>query len=452
MTTTTTSAADRLRTVLRGRVLTAADEDYHRARRVWNGAIDRHPALIAVCAGDDDVVAAVRTARDHGLPISVRAGGHDWAGRAVRDGGLLVDLSGMRAVSVDPPTETAQAQGGVRAGDLAAAAQRHGLAGVTGTVRPVGVAGLTLAGGYGPFIGRHGLALDNLLAATVVLADGRTVTASATEHPDLFWALRGGGGNFGVVTRLRYQLHRHPTVLSGVLAFPLTEAAKVLRGWRDLAAECPDELSVVGGFFAGEDGVQLAMLLPTWSGEPAGGEELMAGLRRLGNPVFDTVGPTTMPDVLSAMDPFVVDGRHNETRSRWLPEFSDPAIALLVEAAATATSPMSGLTIHHFHGAATRVPVPATAFGLRREHLLVEIISTWPAADADPAPHRRWARALSTALAPGALDGGYPNLLGADEPERVRPAFGPNAGRLAEIKRRYDPDGVFRAIGALPES
>ncbi|MDG4864664.1 FAD-binding oxidoreductase [Streptomyces sp. T-3] len=440
-----------LRTAVRGTVLVATDPSFDGARQIWNGAVDRRPAVLVRCADGRDAAAALRIAHEHGLPVSVRGGGHDWSGRALREGGLVLDMSALRGVTVDPVAGTAQVQGGVRAGDLVACAHAHGFKPAVGTVKAVGVGGLTLGGGYGMLIGRHGLASDNLLGARVVLADGREVDADAEENPDLYWALRGGGGNFGVVTSLRYRVHEGTTVLSGLLLFPLAGAAAVLRGYRELIAEAPDELTVMAGFFTGPDGSPVLFLLPLWSGDPTRGEAVVGRLAKLGAPVFGQVGPMAYQDVLGMFDASIVNGRHNEMRTHWVPELTDDGVELLISAASRMTSPHSGLYLHHFHGAAARVPTADTAFALRRDHLLVEIAASWapagnPAADR---AHGQWAQEVSAELAAFALPGGYPNLLGSDERDRALLGFGPNLARLLDIKRRFDPDNVFSAVPAL---
>jgi FAD/FMN-containing dehydrogenase len=422
--------------------------EYESARRVWNRAVDRRPAVIVRCANEQDVVAAVLSARERGLPLSVRAGGHDWAGRAVRDGGVVVDLSPMTRITVAcGPGDEPQAVvgGGVRAGDLAAAAQEYEMVAVVGTVSEVGVAGLTLGGGYGALIGRYGLALDNLTGARVVLADGRCADANADENPDLFWALRGGGGNFGVVTEMRLLLRPVRTVRAGMVAYPIEEAAGVLRGLNALPRH--DELSVIAGLFTGQDGPMLA-LLPAWCGAPGTGEPALTELTRLGRPLAVQLDDLTPTGVLRLMDTNVGTGRAARADSRWLPDLTDDAIETIVAAARTVTSPYSVIALHHFHGAACRVPAGVTAWALRTEHRQVEIIASWPAEEREDR-HRDWVARLSTALAPSALPGGYPNLLGPGELARVRLAHGANLGRLVEVKRKFDPDGVFTAVAAV---
>jgi FAD/FMN-containing dehydrogenase len=445
----TAAALSELRAALIGDVLVASDPNFDAVRRVWNGAADFTPAMIARCATEQDVALAVRIAREHGLPISVRGGGHDWAGRAVRDGGVVVDLRFLRAVTVDPYALSIDAQGGTTAGIVGAAADRYGLAAVTGTVKAVGITGLTMGGGYGLLLGKHGMAADNLLSARVVLADGSQVTASATENPELFWALRGGGGNFGVVTRATYRLHPLRSVLSGMVLFGLDQGMQVLKGYRELIAAAPDELSVMTGFFAGPDGKALLYLLPMWSGGSGRAQAHAERIAALGKPISAQLGTMSPFEALGLLDAVVVDGRHTLAANRQVAQLTDDVAEALVTAAARITSPYSGVFVHHFHGAAARVPATATAFGLRQDHNLIEVVGTWDA-DADGAPHRAWTWELDRALAPLSLPGGYPNLLGPQETDRVREALGPNASRLLAVKRQYDPENVFSAVPTLP--
>jgi FAD/FMN-containing dehydrogenase len=432
-------------------VLVTTDLGYEAARRLWNGAVDTRPAVIVRCADDHDVSAAVQIARDHGLPLAVRGGGHDWTGRALVEDGIVLDLSAMREVTVHPGNGYAIAQGGATAGDIVAAAARYGLAPVTGTVGAIGMAGLTLSGGYGPLNGKYGLALDNLRSADVVLADGTRVTASTTDERDLYWAVRGGGGNFGVVTRASYRLHPLPFVLAGLVLFPLTQAATVLHSYRDLIAEASDELTVMTGFAAGPDGQPQLFLFPTWSGNPAQGEQAICRVHRLGTPITTHVRAMSYQAALNAFDAQIVNGRHYAIRTRSLPTLTDDTASLLVEAAQRATSSLSALTVHHFHGAAARIPVAHTAFATRRDHLLIEIRAAWePNQAANPATHQQWVETLSEQLAPHALPGGHTNLLGPDEHDRAIFGYGLNAQRLRRLKARYDPHRMFTsAAGAL---
>jgi FAD/FMN-containing dehydrogenase len=445
------AAARDLRALMRGEIVLPGDDTYTRARQVWNGAVVHRPALFAQCETADDVRAAVRVARAHRLPLSVRGGGHDWAGRALRHDGLVVDLSAMRQVEVDARAQIATVEGGATAGDLIAAVSPHGLVAVTGSVGAVGMAGLTLGGGYGALIGRYGLALDNLLGADLVLANGRLVTADATENPELFWALRGGGGNFGVVTSMRIRLHPHRVLLSGLILFSWPEAKSVLHGYAKAVAAASDELTVTVGVLPGPDGSPVLFVAPTWSGEPDRGEEVMAGLQRLGTPVLTRISPMTCTDMLAMFDAHVVNGRHYALQTRWVPELTPNVISALIAGGGNRSSPFSAIVLHHFHGAATRVPLDATAFGVRREHLLVEFIAAWePDASDNGAVHRRWAETLSQTLAPAALPGGYANLLGPDRHDQIALAYGRNITRLQELKRRFDPAGIFTSAIALP--
>jgi FAD/FMN-containing dehydrogenase len=444
------AAVSDLRAAVRGEVLAVSDPAYDGARRIWNGAADRRPAAIVRCADADDVAALVRVARGHDLPLSVLGGGHDWGGRSLCDAGLVADLSAMRRVSVDAGSGTANVEGGARATDVVAAAHPYGLAPVTGVAQDAGMAGLTLTGGYGPLIGGHGLALDNLLGAEVILADGSRITADRQVNPDLFWALRGGGGNFGVVTALRCRMHPIASLLSGLVLFPPSQARTVLHGYRELIAEAPDELTVMTGFSGGPDGRPLLFLLPVWMGDRARGETVVDRVRRLGTPVTGQLGAVAYQEMCRQFDPSRVNARHHEIRTRWLTDLTDDVVDVLVDSMNRVTSSFSALYIQHFHGAATRVPSATTAFALRLDHLLVDVVGSWNSSTGAGTAHGRWARALSDTLADHALPGGYPSLLGPDEPERVLPSYGPNASRLLEIKRRFDPDGVFTAVPALP--
>ncbi|MBQ0903345.1 FAD-binding oxidoreductase [Micromonospora sp. U21] len=446
------SATARLRALLGDRLHEPGDPAFVAATRLWNAAVDRAPALVARCLDADEVAGAVRIAARCHLPLSVRSGGHDWAGRALRDGGLVLDLTGLREVHVDPDTATVTVAGGATAADVLTAARPYDLVVPTGVVRDVGMAGLTLAGGYGPLCGRFGLALDNLLGAEVVLADGRRVTADPRHDAELYWALRGGGGNFGVVTELRYRAHRLPAVLAGMIMFALAEAPAVLRGYSALIAQAPDELTVMAGFLPGPAGEPVIFVCPFYSGPDLdAGRPWVDRLRALGVPLVDQVGPLAYADALRMFDGGMVDGNHYLLRTRWLPALTGDAVDALVDAARQVNSPFSALALHHFHGAASQVRLADTAFGLRTDHLLTEVIAVW-APGGVAGPHRDWAERTSAALAPHALPGGYPNLLAPQETDRVRLAYGANWARLRRAKRRYDPRDLLTAVPTLPPS
>jgi FAD/FMN-containing dehydrogenase len=376
------------------------------------------------------------------LPLSVRSGGNDWAGRALSDGGLVVDLTRMRGVRVDAAGRTATVQGGAITADLLAAATPYGLATATGVVRAVGLVGLAAAGGYGPLIGRFGLALDNLLGAEVVLADGTAVTAGPEDDAELWWALRGGGGNFGVVTSLHFRLHDLPAVLAGMVIFPFAEAGAVLAGYAEIVADAADELTVMTGFLPGPDG-PMAFLCPFWSGpDLAAGERAVNRLRSLGHPIVDQVAVMPYPAALAMFDASMVDGNQYLLRTRWLSDVSPTAVDALVASAAEMSSPSSALIVNRFHGAATRVDPGATAFAQRSPHQVVEVIASFP--PGGPADrHRAWADSVVRALDPVALPGGYVSLLGPGDEDRARASYGGNLDRLLAAKHRYDPDNVF---------
>ncbi|MFE5111351.1 FAD-binding oxidoreductase [Streptomyces sp. NPDC056663] len=434
------------RTVHAGRVVTAGP-DYDAGRAIWNGAVSTRPGVIVRCVDSTEARAAVLAAQEYGVPLSVRGGGHDWAGRSLSDGGLTIDLAGLRRVTVDPVAKVAEVSGGATAADLVAATQPFGLTAATGSAGSVGMAGLTLGGGYGPLSGRFGLALDNLLSADVVLADGSVVTADAEREPDLFWALRGGGGNFGLVTSMRVRLHSVPTLLSGMVLYPWDQAETVLAGLSDILLESPDELTVQSGVLPGPDGKPMVFLSPTWSGDDtAAGERALARLDTLGTPVISQTAPTTMPKMLAAIDAQFPFGRHVEIRPRSVPSLTSGVRDVLSLAGSTLTSPHSAVSVHSLHGAGARVPVADTAFGNRDPHLMIEIIALWEPDDTRAAKHRAWASNLTSALELEALPGGYPNLLGTDEVAQIAHAYGPNTERVLALKRRFDPDNVFRAI------
>jgi FAD/FMN-containing dehydrogenase len=444
-------AARELRTVMHGRVVLRGDDDYAQTRQIWNGAVEHQPALIAVCETHADVQAAVRTARQHDLPLSVRGGGHDWAGRALRDNGLVIDMSHMRRVEVDPVASVATIEGGATGIDVTSVTVPYGLVAATGNCGAVGMVGLTTGGGYGPLTSRYGLASDNLLAAEVVLADGGLAHCDEHENPDLFWAIRGGGGNFGVITSILVRLHPMRQALAGMMLFPWPQAESVLQGYAELIAGAPDELELVTGVLPGADGSALVFLGPMWTGDNEQGEELIAKLRRVGTPVVDKIGAITYLDWLNMFAAGAPVGRHYAAQTRSLTGLTPEAITTIVASGQRRSSPFSGIIVHDFRGAATRIPLAATAFGLRKEHYLVEIVAAWePTPEDGGENHREWARALSENLAPHSLPGGYPNMLGPNDHEQTALAYGANAARLQQLKRRFDPDGVFSSAISLP--
>ncbi|MBW4632018.1 MAG: FAD-binding protein [Iphinoe sp. HA4291-MV1] len=357
----------------------------------------------------------------------------------------------MRSVTIDPVARTAQIQAGATMGNLIEAAEKYGLATATGTISGVGMTGLTLGGGYGPLIGAYGLVADNLLSAQVVTADGRLVTANAEEHPDLFWGLRGGGGNFGIVVSLEYRLHPLTTVLSGLLLYPVDQARTVLHRFNEFIATAPDELTITSGFLQTPDGATVLFLSPTYCGAPEAGEQVIAPLRTFGTLLVDQVQPVTYNDLIHGLDAFTPAGRHYYLQTQSLDGFQTETINALIEHGLPLPSPFSMINVHNFHGAASRVGASETAFALRQDHLMVELIAAWePQSPDDEQRHIQWAQHISQALAPYAFKGGYINLLDEKEQERVPLAFGSNYERLLDLKRKYDPDDVFHStIGHL---
>ena len=448
------SCADDLRSAMSGRVALPGDERYDEGCRVWNAAVRGRPAIVAFCQQPEDVQAAVRAARRHGLPLSVRGGGHDWAGRALRDGGLVIDLTGLRDVAVDPRVRVATIAGGALSKDVAAAAGAHNLVAALGNCGTVGMAGLTLGGGYGPLSGTCGLAADNMLGAEIVLADGRRVTTGPDVEPDLFWGLRGGGGNFGVVTSLRVRLHPARHMLAGTIIYNWSEASSVLRRYTAFATTAPDELGMSVGVMTGPHGDPVVMVVPLWNGDQRRGERVMEAIQAFGTPLSAQVGPATYAGMLAQWDAWVeaVDGSHWDVRTRSLPALAADAADAIIAAKARAASPLCSIFWHHFHGAATRMGPNDTAFGVRSEHIMVEIVAGWKPDGDGGAAHRRWAQDLWQSLAPLALPGGYANLLVPDNREQARAAYGGNAARLRALKCGFDPDGVFTSAIPLPEA
>ena len=446
--TTEVHWTDSLRAQMAGPVLAPSDPAYEDARHVHNGLIDRRPALVARCHGTADVQAAVRFARERGLEIAVRGGGHNVAGNAVCDGGLMIDLSAMRGVHVDPRARRARAQGGATWGNYNRETQLYGLASTGGVVSTTGVGGLTLGGGLGWLMGKHGMAVDCLRAVELVIASGEVVRASADEHSDLFWAVRGGGGNFGVATWLEYELYPvGPMVLGGLVAHPFTAARDVLRFYRDFTQSLPDDLTAFAGLLHAPDGsgAQIAAIMVCHAGSLEAGAAAVAPVKRFGSPVMDVIGPMPYSAVNTLFDAGFPRGALNYWKSSFLATLADGAIDTMIERFAAAPSPMSGLLLEHFHGAATRVGPTDTAFPHRTVAHNFLAVAEWLEASATQA-NVAWARDTYAALAPHFASGRYANYLNAEEVTQsgaVSDAFGPNWKRLREVKERIDPDNVF---------
>jgi FAD/FMN-containing dehydrogenase len=447
--------AEPLRARFGGSVILPADPGYDAARTIWNGAIDRRPACIARCTGAADVVAAVGFARERDLLVAVRAGGHGVGGHALCDGGLVIDLSLMKGIRVDPVAQTARAEAGVLWGELDRETQLHGLATVGGIVTHTGVAGLTLGGGIGWLMRKHGATVDNLVSVDLVTADGEVLTASEDENPDLFWGVRGGGGNFGIVTSFEFRLHPvGPIILAGLLFHPLEEAPEVLRFYRELAAAAPDELTTIVELelapplpLLPEDvhGKPVVMVGACYAGRPEDGAEVVRPLKQFGNPIVDLLEPKPYLALQSMFDPLVPHGWHRYWKSVELPPLTDEAIDRLIEHTSRITSPRSYTIMLQLGGALGRVPEDATAFGQRDAAHNVVINAVWTEDDQEGDRHTAWAGAFFDALQPHTRDRVYVNFLGDEGPDRVRQAYGDaRYDRLVELKRAYDPTNFFR--------
>jgi FAD/FMN-containing dehydrogenase len=430
----------------RGPLLSPGDGAYDETRKVWNGMIDRRPALIARCAGVADVVAAVSFARAHGLLVSVRGGGHNTPGVAVCEGGLMIDLAGMKSVRVDPARQTARAEGGTTWSDFDRESQLFGLATTGGAISHTGIGGLTLGGGLGWLAGKHGLACDNLLSVDLITAEGRIIEASADENAELFWGLRGGGGNFGIVTSFEYRLHAVGPLLAGPVFYPFAKAKEALALYRDFATSIPDELNTVAALMNSPDRDPLAAVVVCYNGSVEAGERVLRPLRTFGPPLADEVAPMPYCRVQTLFDEAFIRGRRYYFKSNFTRSISDAAIATLVERFETAPSPLSMLYFQQLGNSANRVSATATAFSHR------DALCEWgcDAVWMDPAQdgaNIRWAREVAEAMRPFTTGSDYVNHIGLEAEEgtdRIRAAFGANYDRLVALKNRYDPTNLFR--------
>jgi FAD/FMN-containing dehydrogenase len=450
-----------IRSLVRGRVLDAGQPEYEDARRIQNGLIDRHPMVIVQCSGTADVVQAVNFARDRGLLLSIRGGGHNVAGNAMNDGGVVIDLSGMRGVHVDAATRTVRAAGGATWGDVDRETQLFGLAIPGGVVSTTGIAGLTLHGGYGHLRRKFGLSIDNLLSAEIVTADGKVRTASATENADLFWAIRGAGSNFGVVTSFEFRAHPvGPLVQLCAPFYALEDGGKALRAWREFTATASDEINSLAVVWSVPDVDEfpaelrrrpVVILATVFVGPPEEGARIMQPLRELATPLLDMSGPIPFTALQAAFDPFFPKGRFYYWKSTNVHELSDSCIDTILAAAADRPSHMSDIPIWHLGGALSRVAAEATAYGRRDAPYLVTAEATWT----DSAQNEKnihWARELVAAMKPFSRGGLYLNFAGFGEEKvaMLRDAYGPNYERLVALKTQFDPGNLFRMNLNIP--
>jgi FAD/FMN-containing dehydrogenase len=437
-----------------GELLVPGDGGYDEARTIWNAMIDKRPAIVARCRTTADVVSAVNFARENGLMLSIRGGGHNIAGNAVCDDGIVVDLSRMKAARVDPLARRVTIEAGATLADLDAATQAHGLATPVGINSTTGIAGLTLGGGFGWLSRKHGMTVDNLESAEVVTAAGEVVRASATEHPELFWALRGGGGNFGVVTRFEFRLHPlGPDVLSGLIVYPISEAKSVFRQFRDFAVRAPEALTVWAVTrlapplpFLPEPihGKGIVVLALMYAGDPKQGEPLIEPLRKFGGLVGEHVGVQPYVAWQQALDPLLTPGARNYWKSHNFSTLEDGLFDTVIDFAGKFPSPQCEILLVSLGGAMAKPAADSTAYSSRDARFLMNVHGRWN----EPADDPRciaWSRDLFNATAPFANGSVYVNFMTADEGSRVRSAYGPNFERLAQVKRRYDPENLFRA-------
>ena len=442
---TATEALTELIPSFAGRLLQPTDLQFDEARRVHNGFVDKRPGVIARCLGAADVVDALGLAKKRGLEVAIRGGGHNVGGRGTIDGGLLVDLSLMKGLHVDPRARTARAEGGTLWKEFNRASQLHGLATTGGVISSTGIAGLTLGGGLGWLMAKYGMALDNLLSVDLVLADGRPVRAAADENPDLFWAVRGGGGNFGVATSFEFRLHPvGPMVHGGLVAHPISAARDVLRFYREATAKASDDLMLIAGLLTGPDGAtKLAGIVACHVGPQA--EADLRPVKQFGKPIMDVIGPMPYFAVNSMLDASFPKGARNYWKSHFVDRLTDDAIDALIDRFSSCPSPMGSILLEHFHGAATRVPVSDTAYALRKTGYNMLVLSQW-IEGSDDSRCVSWARESYSALQPFVGASRYMNYMDHDDTASatLSAVYGPNLDRLRQVKAKYDPQNVFR--------
>jgi hypothetical protein len=434
------SRAERL--VLDGQVITPGNEEYESARRVFNGLIDRRPALIARCASTSDVIDTIAYARTAGLPLSVRGGGHNVAGNSVCDGGVVIDFTDLRDVRVDEIRNTAVAQPGATWFEFDQATQGYCLATTGGLVSSTGIAGLTLGGGIGWLMRKHGLTCDNLIAAEVVTAEGDVLRVSEGENPDLLWGLRGGGGGLGVVTSFEYRLHPVQNVVGGMVIHPASRARDVLRFFRSLCLDAPDDLTLVAALMTLPDGLPAVAIGACFSGLVRDGEEALKPLREFGSPLLDEIGIKPYLVLQTALDSTAPWGSLNYWKADFLTALTDQAIDLIVEQSAHMLSPLSSLHIYQLGGAVSRIPAAATAFSCRDAAFVYNLVGTWKD-HAETAVHSAWPKLAFEALRPVSMGVSYVNFLTDNDQDTAHAAYGANTQRLVTLKERYDPTNLF---------
>ncbi|WP_373493501.1 FAD-binding oxidoreductase [Aquiflexum sp.] len=437
------SEVEAFKSTLRGELILPEEEGYDQSRSIWNGMIDKYPAMVVKCAGPSDVIAAVNFAREHNLILAVKAGGHSFAGRSTCDGGLLIDLSNMKGIRVDPVNQTARAEAGALLADLDHETQAFGLAVTAGVVSHTGIAGLTLGGGQGYLMNKLGLTIDNLLSVDMVLADGRYMKASKTENEDLFWAIRGGGGNFGVVTSFEYQLHKvGPEVLTGMMLYPLDQAREMLQFYRDYSMNTPDEMTIVAAIFTLPDGLKVFALVVCWAGDLEEGKKQLVPLREFKSPMADMIAPVPYVQLQKSLDAAVPHGMHRYNKMGYLPALDDEVIDIIVSNTEE-ISPYSMVLFNVMKGAVARVGPEETPFPYRGKQWYFDITPQW--LDPEEADHLiAWTKNFWKEVEPHTHGTAVNWLADDDGLDRIKVAYGPNYSRLAKLKHKYDPENFFR--------
>ena len=438
----------RLRESVNCPVLVKNDSQYDVVRHIWNGMIDRKPSVVVRATSISDVMHSVRFARDQGIAATVKGGGHSVAGKSVADGVMMIDLSLMNAVQVDPGRKTALAQGGSTWGAFDRESEKFGLATTGGVISSTGVCGLTLGGGIGWLMGKHGLSCDNAISADLVNAEGNHVTVSATQNEDLFWAIRGGGGNFGIVTALEFRMHNLNSVHGGMMLYPRTSALDLLRNYRDITSRAPDELTAYAALLTGHGHPMVAIAL-CHSGSKEDGAAACKQFELSTPPTVDLVGEKKYTDIQTMLDFTAPAGQHYYFKCPFLRQLTDEAIRAIIDYSESLPTEQTQVVIEHMHGAASRVPVAETAFGLRRVHYSINIMPAWT----DPAKAEKcidWAGEFASALEAFGASDAYVNYLGDEGPSAIKASYGANYARLANLKKEYDPDNFFRFNQNIP--
>lgn len=447
----TTATTEKLRDRVQGRVILEGDPDYDEARKVYNGMIDRHPAAVVRCEGAADVATCVNFARDGGLDLSVRGGAHSVPGFGTNDGGIVIDMAGMKSISVDPRAQTVRAGGGCNWGEFNEATYAHGLATTGGIIASTGIAGLTLGGGIGYLTRAYGLSLDNLLSADVVTADGRTLKASERENEDLFWALRGGGGNYGAVTTFEYKLHPVKDIVAGIFFYSLDHVRTVLQFFRDYIATAPEQMGAFPAFqiapplpfIAEKDhGKPFIAIVACWVGPAEQGEQMMEPMRNVAPRVAEMVAPMPYPALNGMFDPLLPPGLQHYWKASFATELTDGAIAAHMEYGPKVPVVNSTVHLYPINGAAQRVAPDATAFAYRDAKFATVIAGMWPD-PADNEKNTKWVKDYYKALEPHSSKGGYINFMADDDQGRIRENYRGNYDRLVAVKRQYDPTNLF---------